>query len=67
MSDTSAWSIVSTQENGTGRYYRLNLVGKGNAGAVTVKDRGTQPGERFVCLTCRENFCNHVRFVRDAA
>lgn len=64
---TEAWSVVSTQQSGTGEYVRLNLVGKGNVGAVTVKDRKNLPGERFVCLTCHSNDCAHVRFVRKAA
>lgn len=66
MSKMEHWEVVGSQENGTGTYYRLNLPGKGNQGAITVKDRGKLPGERFVCLTCdrtKANDCAHVHFV----
>lgn len=66
MSKMEHWEVVGSQENGTGTYYRLNLPGKGNQGAITVKDRGKQPGERFVCLSCdrsKANDCAHVHFV----
>ena len=66
MSKTDNWEIAGTQANSTGEYFRLNLVGKGNQGAITVKDRGKLPGERFVCLTCdraKANDCAHVHFV----
>lgn len=50
MSKMDGWEILATQQNATGEYFRLNLPGKGNQGAITVKDRGKMPGERFVCL-----------------
>lgn len=63
MSKTETWEIVSTTQNSTGEYFRLNLAGKGNQGAITVKDRKNLPGARYVCLTCLANSCAHTRFV----
>lgn len=63
MSSTDAWRIVGARPMATGIYYQLNLTGKGNRGAVTVKERVNDGGPAWVCLTCNVNNCTHTRFV----
>lgn len=63
MNRPDEWEVVSRRTMATGIYHQLNLSGKGDRGAVTVKERHDAEGAPFVCLTCLVNNCPHTRFV----
>jgi hypothetical protein len=59
---TAEWELRQVLENSMHRYLVLNVFGKRDS-LVTVLDRGSQcVGERWVCLTCLRNSCEHIAF-----